>query len=543
VSNNYFAIAQNQLDETALEKINLFTDRNLYITGEYINFSAIIHSTDSGLIQKSKVIYVDVISDGNRIICQNKVLIHENKINGSILIPDKCITGYYYLRAYTKLMRNYGHSNFAYVLLKIINHKKKNFLHTKNIFEQAIDSNQSIIPETENQILLNINKKVYKYRDTIHLSIKNYEEVKKLNLVCISVVPKFSLNNSIVRVPSFHNPSQIKYKAETEGISISGQLIDKNTSKPLIYNGVYLSQVADKNMIPSHTDSIGRFNFCLRNQYGKKNIVFTSEVKNSETEPVFLIDNDFEKVPEDISFPIFKLTKQERETAYTMAVNQQLKNIYYSKLSFKKDSAITQAAFYSKPDRIVNFNDYISLNSMSDYFTEIDLPVKIIKKNKKREFQVKGTQAELFIYKPLLLLDWVVIQDAEDILALSPQSISSIEIINSAYLRGEFIFGGIINFISKNNDFAGIDFHSSTIAIDYDFFSNLNNKDIIQSKEKTIPDVRNTLFWKCFSGNHKQTKTKFDIIAGDTPETYTIILKGIDKNGNEIKSKTEFEVK
>ncbi|MCK5823154.1 MAG: hypothetical protein KAG95_04060 [Bacteroidales bacterium] len=536
-------IAQNTLKKINSEKINLFTDRNLYISGEDLNFSAIIYSNDSDIIQTSKVIYVDIITDGDKKISQNKFLISDGQINGTFSIPKNCITGYYYLRAYTKIMRNYSHAKFAYVLLKIINPNKRKVLHPKNIFEAQLDSSSHILSEKESKISIITNKKVYNLRDTIHLTIQNTPELQKLKGFTISVVPKFSLNESIVKIPSHFIPSKKYFKPETSGISISGQLIDKKTKLPLVYNSLYVSQVDDKNMITGQTDSIGRFNFYLRNQYGKKKIVFTAEVKNIETEPVFLIDNGFEKVPKDISFPVFKMSQQERETAYKMALNKQLKDIYYPKTSNKEDTINSQPAFYASPSHIVYFKDYISLNAISEYFTEIELPVKIIKNNKKREFRVRGTQSELFIYKPLLMIDWVVVKNAEDILALSPQSISSVEIINSPYLRGDFIFGGIINFISKNNDFGGIEFRSSTIAIEYDLLSKLEQQSLIKSVSKRNPDVRNTLFWKSFIGNHKQKTTKFDIIAGDTPENYLIILKGIDKNGNEIKSKAEFEVK
>ncbi|MBE9468046.1 MAG: hypothetical protein IMY72_06955 [Bacteroidetes bacterium] len=51
------------------------------------------------------------------------------------------------------------------------------------------------------------------------------------------------------------------------------------------------------------------------------------------------------------------------------------------------------------------------------------------------------------------------------------------------------------------------------------------------------------MFWKSFPGTYKQKILKVDINAGDTPENYLIILKGIDKNGKKIQTTTDFEVK
>src|SRR4030042_5842020 len=94
----------------------LFTDRNLYLTGEDIRFSVFPVSNyicDDN--KASRIIYVEIITpDGNKIV-GGKYLLENGKSKGCITIPENTLTGDYYIRAYTKYMRNLGPSIYPSV--------------------------------------------------------------------------------------------------------------------------------------------------------------------------------------------------------------------------------------------------------------------------------------------------------------------------------------------------------------------------------------------------------------------------------------------
>jgi len=91
------------------ERVVLICDRNLYIAGERLFFSAFLQIADgSAKTDQGRVLYCEIISpDGNK-ITGDKYLIENSFASGSVAIPGDIITGTYYLRAYTRFMRNAG---------------------------------------------------------------------------------------------------------------------------------------------------------------------------------------------------------------------------------------------------------------------------------------------------------------------------------------------------------------------------------------------------------------------------------------------------
>ncbi len=526
------------------EQIYSFSDRNIYIVGEKINFSSIITFSDSKTELKSNVLYCDIISDEAEKITGGKFLIKNSSASGAIIIPSDIKTGYYYLRSYTKLMRNYNHSNFSYILLKIINPNNKEVLQAKKILPNYNDSTVFETAYNSSTIQITTNKRIYKTRDSIFIKIKSSPENKTLKHLNISIVPEHSIYLNKLESPTLYNPKQQNYYPETRGISITGELIDKDDQVPLSNYNIYLSIVQLKEMIPDRTDSLGRFFFNLPKQFKTKNIILSAELKNPKTKPLFLIDNDFEITPNDIAFPSFRMSEKETELAYKMAINKQLETNYFP-IKENTDSLKTKSvSFYGSPSYIFKLDDYIPMPALSDYFTEIDSYVKIIKSDGKKEFRIREVKAGLLEYKPLIMLDWVVVQDTEDILALSPKAISHVEIINSDYLRGNFIFKGILNFISKNNDFGGIKFSNTTISFPFKFFSKSNVNNFFQKcTGENIPDLRNTLLWNTNVNISNQETKIIKTSLADMSGKYIIVIRGVNADGQTIQSTAKFEVK
>ncbi len=535
--------AQSQKVKVPDEKVTIFTDRNLYISGEKINFSAILYSDKTPYNEQSKVLYVDLIAADQQKILQKKYLLENDRVDGQISLPEKTITGEYYLRGYTKFMRNFSHAFFAYVLLKIVNPEKDEIVKEIKKIPIEIDSAQLLPVKKSKAILMFSNKQTYHKRDTISVLIRPEMEIQDYTF-SLSVVPKFSQSGMNFISPTNHIPPYKPFPKESTGFSVSGKMIQSTTQRPFPFNNIYLSIKENKNLLPAYTDTSGRFNFTLDFLFGEKEIFISSDLINQKKSVKYLIDNDFAKVPKDLSFPKFTLNTQEKELLLKMARNRQISRLYYPHETPKKSDTISNSlAFYGRNFGLINFDDYILLHTLAEYFTEIDLPVKLMKIKNGREFRIRGTQSELFIYKPLLLLDWVEVQDAKRILSISPRKISHIEVIDSAYLRGNFIFGGIINFITQKSDFGGSVLPSSTVRLKYDFLSSEKSQPNKNAISSTMPDSKNTMFWKSGFKVSVQAKNQFKIIAGDLTGQYLILLRGVNKQGRILQASSNFEIK
>jgi hypothetical protein len=148
----------------------------------------------------------------------------------------------------------------------------------------------------------------------------------------------------------------------------------------------------------------------------------------------------------------------------------------------------------------------------------------------------------MIINDPLVLVDWVVINDIDKVLAISPQKILKIETVNKPYIKGDLTYGGIISIISRDGDFAGIDLPASGIFVKYDFFSPVC-AGINDVKQANIPDARNTLLWIPGIKISEKHSTRVGFVTGDTPGHFDVIVRGVYSDGRVFCQSAGFDVK
>ncbi|MCP3927523.1 MAG: hypothetical protein GY705_00275 [Bacteroidetes bacterium] len=107
--------------EAAFENLHLFTDRDFYLTGEEIWFSA-FYSSDPNISKKqlSNVLYLELYKNGQS-YQKIKCSIREGIAQGALEIPDELISGKYFLRAYTQFDRNFPSEKYFTTCVTIIN--------------------------------------------------------------------------------------------------------------------------------------------------------------------------------------------------------------------------------------------------------------------------------------------------------------------------------------------------------------------------------------------------------------------------------------
>ena len=527
--------AQAKTDSNNRETVKTICDRNFYIIDETIQFKATLLTIGDKNAEKSKILYLDLISPKHKLVIHKKLYSSDGEFIGSLKIPKTLLSGMYYLRAYTKYMRNFSQSNFSYNLLKIVNpyndeieeNNKNNKTDLSNIYYTS-----------NNELKIQLNKQKYSTKDSISINILSAFKNPNIHY-SLSIIPKCSYDS--LKIPNLNLTSKNNaFSKEDQGFIISGQLLYNNKKKEL--TEVYLSIPQEKNILTTISNKNGFFEFYLGKKSGRETFYLSSNQLNTDSLIRYHLDNDFANIPFNLTFPKFKLNKEEQELALKMAQNIEIQELYSPKksknLTLKKQSI----PFYGRKFKVIYFDDYILLGSTKSYFTEIDLPIKLITINDKKEFRVKGTQADLAIFPPLLLLDGVQISDATKILSISPKSLDKIELLDSAYIKGNGIFGGIIHFFSKNNDFGGIEVPSSIIKFDYQFLPGETTDIEIKSYNAKIPDTRNTLYWNPDFKLNNNKAIHFSFPAAPTKGKYIVVLKGVYPNGKEISHTAEFEI-
>ena len=111
----FFAVSFEAFGQNSLynEKINIQTDRDIYIAGEDMFFKCYCYSSVSNNKAKlSKYAYLVLRNENNSIVSSICIKLENNMFSGSIYLSDTLKTGRYQLVSYTNNMRNYVERNF-----------------------------------------------------------------------------------------------------------------------------------------------------------------------------------------------------------------------------------------------------------------------------------------------------------------------------------------------------------------------------------------------------------------------------------------------
>ncbi len=143
-STSFSILAQSRLTENSTEKfpekIYIHTDKNYYMAGEDIWFTAyLVNGITHQYSTKSRVLYVELINEKDSIISQRKLFIEEISAAGDFKLPIDIKDGNYQIRAYTNYMRNQSQDFFfkktipVYALYSEVDESEKSDLSNKNL--------------------------------------------------------------------------------------------------------------------------------------------------------------------------------------------------------------------------------------------------------------------------------------------------------------------------------------------------------------------------------------------------------------------------
>lgn len=507
----YNGISSAQTRDFGSEKVHLFTDRTMYISGEEIHFFAAIENEHN----QSDVLYLElIIPDGTALVSKKFPIINKHG-EGKIELPSDLISGIYYLKTYTKYLRNFGANNFSYREIKIVNPFVFDFL--QGVDNENTKDSVVVIQATINSKSLQDDHFEISLPANVLQSFENYG---------VSIVPEFSFTlSSIENQNSFVN--KLLFYPETQGLSLSGLLVDSISGNFLAYKQVNLSIIDQKNFLVALSDKEGHFYFALPDITGNHD-VFISIKKEEDVHPKILVDKDFDTEKIKLPNPAFVLSEKERKTVLELTHNLQIRNSFYTK-TIQQQIDTFKTPFYGVAPNTLYLGKYIEMASLEEYFTELPGLVHIKNTKKGKAFAIYNPSVDMSIYNPLVLIDWVVVEDLDRILAVSPLGLEKVEIIPEPYVYGNFIYGGIISFRSLNNDFGGISLPKTGLFFNYEFFQPTTN---INAKKdlNRIPKIENTVFWE--TGLNSASKSrKITYKKNHQDSKYWLIVQGINKRG------------
>ena len=528
------------------EKVTLTTDREIYCVGEYLLFKA-FNLSDNKLKHAdwSKVLYVEIITPESQPVFQGKFKYDTAGSSGMIMIPDDILTGNYYLRAYTKWMRNFSAYSYFYKVIKIINPFNRELLKAQP--ESAyIRADSSADYSGHGAFSVKTDKQIYRAGEKVILTTTMTKNRHQCKFFCISVIKSGTEKQVTFSIPEhdisgFHSD----YIPETRSISLTGKVLNQTDSTPVPYLHVSLSVISKtKNILTTLTDNNGCFYFSIPEQNGEVELFISLKSSDSEMEPVIFVDNDF--CTKEVKLPFIPFIHDENEEALfnDLIFNSQIAGKYKSRPSPEKSpDSVPAVPFYGLSVHAIPFSKFIPLPTIEDYFDEFLPNVVIRKKGKTKYFKVLGPYAELSIYEPLVLVDYVAVYNVDWILSINPKKVDRIEVIEKPYILGDLCYGGLIHIISVDRDFAGVNLPTSGRFFNYTMYTPADIYSCSRTENNRMPDVRNTLYWNPGVQLKEGKSENFTFYTADTPGEYIAIIESIDEKGKEIRDFCTFMVK
>ena len=205
----------------------LHTDKPYYYAGDSLFFKGYFAYGNPYLRDElSKVLHVEVISNARDILLAKKFPIRDGIVVGDLLLPDSLEGEYYYLRAYTNWMRNYGPNQYFMQALPVLNPYKR--IVASEINEQwtnkgvQLQSDKSNFgPREEVNLRLQLtDEKGRPAAATLSVSIWDAEQLVPIRRE-VDLVPSLKLS----QIPETLGTERFSYPIETS-ISVTGKVTD-----------------------------------------------------------------------------------------------------------------------------------------------------------------------------------------------------------------------------------------------------------------------------------------------------------------------------
>ena len=545
--------------DNLIEKVILHTDRDIYLSGEELWFSAYI--TMNNILSDSilsTVLYIEMYNN-KATICKKKFVINDGLAMGVFKIPEETLSGNYFLRAYTQYLRNAPPETYFTSLVTIINPYiplpaiEQTSKQDTNIVHEKV----KLLKKTNNNLEINIrtSKETYQPRELIELELKHTSGISnELTYLSVSVIKHGTkiageyVHAGLI-IDSLHPeqyPRKLSWVPEIRGVSISGFIREKNSLQPESNTKVYISVVGETPQFHiTKTDENGKFIFALNQATNIKDI-FLCTKHRFENELEFLINKDFSN-----SYPVtnnifLSIDTSDKKLLEEMYINYQTKKAFdVSNVEISKES--TSMPFMWEPREVsILLTNFIELPTLKDVFNEIIPYVRVRSQKGMHYLSVLDPLTKKIFNAPLILLDNIPVFDIDELLKIHPARIKQIDVINKTYLLGEYNIKGIVLITSNSDDFCGISFPAESIFVEFQTITptlefQSPTYDTETKKLSRIPDFRTTLFWYP-NLILQQQDTALSFFASDHCSEYDVIVRGITNEGIPCFGKASFKV-
>jgi hypothetical protein len=528
------------------EQVSAYTDRSLYLSGEDIRFLA--HLQTTGLPEGSewsRILHVELFSASGMQQARGKYRLQKGAASGTLRIPEGVLTGSYYLRLYTRWMRNRLPDHYAYLPLRIVNPRTEALAESRPIGQNSI----SLRPVTVKDAGLDFAMPSSCLRgDTVRLDLlKSGPDASGPLRGCLSIVPLVARSGDPMQaiVSADGEDFQLNFLPDRFGVTISGNLVSREGNKqPLQDSRIHFTLLGGQSAYAvAHADASGRFALTLPWREGKMEFLVQPENRVNQRMQV-RIDQDYDLRTRPVDMPDFTLDEEERQTLILMARRQQLSGIYLEELPPEDaEGGEAPVPFYGTPNFSLDMDEYVLLPTLEEVLINLVPAVTPVSRRNRTDLLISSENPALGLFPPLIMIDEVPMFSMDRFFSVPTSKISRIDVVTDVYLKGNMRYGGIINLRSREGNMAGIDLPENSFFIDYEaIYPHREQLPAEAGDRGNWPDTRNTLLWAPGIRLDGPGSRAFEFMAPEVPGTYAVVFRGWDEAGRSVSAETRIIV-
>jgi len=536
------------------EEIDVHFSQESIFSGEILWFRIYCTSSVFPGEEISCLAFIELVSGENTSVIRKKISLVKGEGSGEFEIPANLPTGLYYIVVYTNWMKNFGETSFFIKGIVIVN-PYQSFRNTSGGQGSGKTPEQlSSDPVNSGNLKALCDKLKYSTRERVTLKIESagLQGKKVSGGFSVSVCRKEPAMIRYVgktRDTVYQDRSEKKlYLPDYRGIRLSGKLTDQSGAA-VAYAPLIISFPGPGTDIASTaTDSNGAFSILLEPGEGDEDIVITlpdPETKLSLEEPYW---NGLRYPPDNMAID---LSGDAVSFLREKFINLQLQNRFKKQFFKRSTPAISRkdsTVFYSMPYQMLYLGNYITLDSLREYFHELVPSVRFTHRRGNADISVIDPQSLTPLEeKPGVFLDGVLYNNYTVIANIPPVEIDRIAILASPYYYKALEFGGIVDIHTKKSDFSVVKplqnmtrfIYPKAVADELKFVS----PDYSDAGfPERIPDFRYLLYWESCIRPDSSGSATIRFYTGDIPGNFVIKVEGMSDDGEIMQLQNEISV-
>lgn len=542
--------------ERVVERTYVSTDRDVYVAGERIWYSAFCLDAAKGTFSPiSNVAYVE-LHDGEAMVASGKVALVDGRGAGQLLLPAALPTGNYRLIAYTaqnKAERGYEFTGLASKTISVFNAfsgervkdgvevvSEGTYEGLRSRIKSGMTKEKTLEVSWKDGSLILTNHS--DQAATLSLSVTHDDGILSNNNPTIA---DFMAQARKVGPRQFDNSIVPEYEGEIIRGHITGfseamipELVGKFAfiSTPSRASDVYASVIDDKGKVAFYTGNI----------YGNKEYICEIEGINPSLNCFIELESPFVNAP---VAPVEKLhlSSAIEEALLSRSVAMQIERQFTGD-TLLDPLAVRQPGLFGEDEIVYVLDDYTRFTTMEEVLIEFVQELKARRRSDgSREIQVRLNDGTIWTFSSLpslMMIDGVPVFDQEKILQYDPLLVQEIRIYPRTYYIGKRSFDGIANFVTYKHNLPGFQFGNNVRVVDYQGVSwptaytgaSLVGKD-------DYPDYRQTIYWHPLLTLAPGQTLVIPCKMPDYTGRFKVSAEGLAADGTPVQAETSFSSK